>query len=80
MERPLALTCDEALLRLDDFLDRELTPEEMALVQAHLLECAHCAEIQAYERSVISEIREKLSRIDLAPLLLTRIMERVSRG
>ena len=80
MERPLALTCDEALLRLDDFLDRELRPEEMDLVQAHLLECAHCAEIQAYERSVIAEIRQKLARIEVSPLLLSRIMERVSRG
>lgn len=28
--------------RLDDFLDRELTPEEMHRVQAHLDTCGAC--------------------------------------
>lgn len=74
------LTCNEALSRLDDFLDRELTPGEMDQVQAHLLQCAHCAEIHAYEKSVITEIRRKLSRIDVPPTLLARIMERVALG
>ena len=80
MEPEVVLTCDEVLMRLDDFLDRELTVAEMDLVQAHLVQCAHCAEIHAYERSVVREIRHKLTRIDVSPMLLTRIMERVALG
>lgn len=78
MEGQSGLTCGEALLRLDDFVDRELAPDEMALVQDHLLHCAHCAEIHAYERSVIREIRRKVARLDVAPALLGRIMRRIS--
>lgn len=78
MDGRTGLTCDEALMHLDDYLDRELTAGEMDRVREHLLHCAHCAEIQAYERSVLTEIRRKLARIDLAPGLLARIMQRVA--
>ena len=79
-DRTVQLTCNEALNRLDDFLDRELTQVEMDQVGEHLLQCAHCAEIHAFEKGVITEIRRKLARIDVSPTLLTRIMERVTLG
>ena len=36
--------CSEALLRIYEYLDGELGPEECAKIQAHLDECAPCAE------------------------------------
>ena len=80
MDRSIELTCDEALRRLDDYLDRELSAAEMELVHIHLLRCAHCAEIHAYERSVVTAIRRKLVRIDVSHHLLARIMERVTQA
>jgi anti-sigma factor (TIGR02949 family) len=59
------LTCDEAIARLDDYLDRELSTDEMALVREHLSTCAHCAEAYAFEGSVLEDLKGKLRRIDL---------------
>ena len=42
MDRLDRYTCEEALRRLEEFLDRELTAEEMQRVQAHLDTCAAC--------------------------------------
>jgi anti-sigma factor (TIGR02949 family) len=69
-------TCAEAVRRLDDFLDRELSPEEMRLVRAHLGTCAFCAAEFGFEASLLAELRPKLARIS-APAGLT---ERVFRA
>ena len=78
-------TCDEALRRLDDYLDRELRPEEMRRVQHHIETCAVCAQEYAFEAKVIAEIRGKLHRIDVPASLRTRLAvlletERMSIG
>src|SRR5574341_972806 len=39
---PAPYTCEEALQRLDDFLDRELAREEARLVEAHFAVCVAC--------------------------------------
>ena len=36
------LTCEEALRRLDDYLDSELDERQMAMVRRHLKECDMC--------------------------------------
>ena len=67
------LTCDEAIARLDDYLDRELSAEEMALVREHLDTCAHCAEAYAFEESVLEDLKGKLRRIDLPESVVTKV-------
>jgi len=67
------MTCEEAFRRLDDFLDHELNPEEMRLVQEHLDVCAQCTREFNFERSVLTGVRSKLSRIAAPPNLLSRI-------
>jgi Putative zinc-finger len=42
-------TCEETIRRLDDYLDRELTPHELQLVNEHLEVCAMCASEYAFE-------------------------------
>jgi anti-sigma factor (TIGR02949 family) len=66
-------TCEEAFLRLDDFLDRELPPEEMECVQQHLETCAICASEVDFERTVIDDVRGKLRRIRAPGDLMSRI-------
>lgn len=76
-EHPDRMTCEEAFRRLDDFIDRELSAEEMRLVQEHLAVCAQCTREFDFEISVVSGVREKLSRIAAPPTLLARIAESI---
>ena len=67
-------TCEEAFRRLDDYLDRELSAEEMTLVQEHLEICAGCAREFNFEASVLHGVQEKLRQIDLPASLQARIL------
>ena len=66
-------TCEDAFKKLDDFLDRELSPEEIELVQRHLSKCAQCAEAYDFEGSMLQCVRSKIERLDLPSGLLNRI-------
>jgi anti-sigma factor (TIGR02949 family) len=67
------LTCEQAFARLDDYVDRELAPEELAAVEAHLEVCAVCAREFALESELLNELKLKLRRIEAPPGLLRRI-------
>jgi anti-sigma factor (TIGR02949 family) len=76
-------TCEETIRRLDDYLDRELTPHEIELVQEHLEVCAACASEFAFEVSALERIRGKLQRIPAPVDLLAKVsqaLERAQRG
>ena len=42
MHPPDRFTCEEIFARLDDYLDRELSADEMRMVKEHLETCAAC--------------------------------------
>jgi anti-sigma factor (TIGR02949 family) len=67
-------TCEEAFRRLDDYLDHELSAEEMVLVHEHLEICAGCAREFNFEASVLKGVGEKLQQIDLPDGLQARIL------
>ena len=67
-------TCEEAFRRLDDYLDRELSEQEMILVREHLEVCAGCAREFNFESSVLRGVRDKLRQIDLPPSLEARVV------
>ena len=67
-------TCEEAFRRLDDYLDRELSADEMVLVKEHLDICAGCAREFKFESSLLRGVRDKLRQIDLPPSLQARIL------
>jgi anti-sigma factor (TIGR02949 family) len=66
-------TCEEAFLRLDDYLDRELPADQMDCVREHLETCAMCASEVHFEQAVIDDVRGKLRRIRAPGDLMTRI-------
>ena len=66
--------CEEAFRRLDDFLDRRLTPEERRNIEEHLEVCAWCAREFTFETSVLFGVRRKLRQIEAPPDLLSRII------
>jgi anti-sigma factor (TIGR02949 family) len=73
------LTCTEAFRRLDDFVDRELSPDEAADVEAHLGRCAECAAEFGVEREILEAIRAKLGHLAVPPDLKAKISARLDR-
>ena len=74
---PDPMTCREVFRRLDDYLDRELSPEEIAAVEAHLAVCEICAGEYRFDGAVLSGIRARLSRMQAPPSLLEKIRRRI---
>ena len=68
------LTCRQAFDRLEEYLDRELSAEETALVQAHLNVCVQCTREFHFERLVLEALRDKLNRIRAPDGLQDRIV------
>jgi len=77
------MSCEETFRRLDDYLDRELSAEEMGMVREHLETCAVCATEFDFEQSVLDLVKEKLRRLDVSPDLARRIaraLDQVEQG
>ncbi|MFN2565052.1 MAG: anti-sigma factor [Gemmatimonadaceae bacterium] len=72
-------TCEEVFRRLDDFIDRELTPVEMRRAEEHLQTCEGCAKEYAFEASLIQSVRVKLRHIDVPESLLERVATALAR-
>ena len=53
MSGEMSFDCKAAYLRLNDFLDHELSPEEVVLVKAHLEKCRICAKEYEFEASLL---------------------------
>ena len=67
------VTCEDAFRKIDDYLDRELKPEDQARIREHLEICAACASEFEFERSVLDGVRAKLRRAFAPPDLLSKI-------
>ncbi|MBW3636098.1 MAG: zf-HC2 domain-containing protein [Armatimonadetes bacterium] len=67
------LSCKETIERLDDYLDRELSPQEAKLVVRHLKICHQCAKRFAFERELVEGLRRRLHRIEAPADLLEKI-------
>ena len=72
-------TCEEAFRRLDDFLDRRLSPEETRLVEEHLQICAACTREFTFESSVLNGVRRKLRQLQAPTDLLRRVLSELQR-
>ena len=75
------LSCKEALARLDDFVDRELAPDELRLVERHMRICVGCAQKYRFEEGFVREVRAKIEQLETPADLMARIridLQRVS--
>lgn len=79
MHGPSRFTCEEVFARLDAFLDRELAPEELRLVEEHLETCAACASEHRFEYQVLDGVRSKLRRIAVPENLRAAILAELAR-
>ena len=71
------LTCKETLARLDDFLDRELSPREVTLVKRHLKICHQCSQVFAFEADFLRELKQKVQQVETSDENLTDLMDRI---
>lgn len=74
---PGRLSCEEVFRKLDDYLDRTLSAEDLAAVEAHLETCAECAGEYRFEENLLGEVRSKLQRIEAPDELMSRISARL---
>lgn len=77
MQKTDPYTCQEAFRRLNDYLDRELTQEEIRMVQTHLEICATCAMEFQFEANVLKQIRAKVRQIQAPPALLSKVLKAI---
>ncbi len=52
--------CREALERLDDYVDHELSPEEERKVAQHLKICRHCLRKFEFQQELLVGLRSKV--------------------
>jgi len=66
-------TCLETVRRLDDYLDRELSPAETTEVERHLQTCEGCLRRFQFEGAVLDDLRLKLRRVPVPENLEGRL-------
>lgn len=71
-------TCEEAFRRLDDFLDRRLSPKETRLIEEHLRVCEACTREFIFEASVLNGVKEKLRQLVAPQDLVSRILSQLA--
>ena len=69
--------CEAILRRLDDYVDRELSPRDMRMVERHIEECLRCAGAYRFESGLIRAVRSRLRRTRLPGDLMARIRLRL---
>ncbi len=70
-------TCEETFRRLEDYVDRELSAEEMERVREHLKTCEGCAHEFHFHEQTLQSLRNRLQRIAMPPALLSRITQAI---
>lgn len=72
------MDCRECFEKLQDFLDRELSAEELAQVEAHLVECGCCADEFRFEKTVLIHIKGGLQCSEVPSELRKRCLENLT--
>lgn len=75
MKKLTACDCEEAFRRLGDYLDRELSPDEIEMVKAHLALCQTCAMEFHFEETLLAELKIKARQAPTPPELLESILQ-----
>jgi len=70
--------CAGMVRRLDEYVDRSLSPRERRQVESHLNRCLGCEAQFRFEAALLRLIRERLRRIDIPHDLLENVIRRLS--
>ncbi len=77
-KNPKKLSCEEALKKLFDYIDRELDSAETEILEMHLSNCRHCLDRVEFERLLKNRLRN-LKREESSKELRDRIEEIIDR-
>ena len=80
MNKPTHLSCNDCVDRLGDFVDRELSAEEITAVEQHLEECFGCSREFRFEGAMLESIKVTLRRVQAPPSLMDRIRKHLESG
>ena len=69
--------CQEAMDRLDDYLDKDLTPDVKSELEAHLKLCDHCTEEFGLRSAAQDHLRCKLQSEKCPDALRASILARL---
>jgi anti-sigma factor (TIGR02949 family) len=73
-------TCKRVFQLLDDYLDRELGPEDLDQIERHLEVCAHCAQDVRLAEGSLRAVRSKLGMIAIPAALHARVWQITTRA
>lgn len=71
-------TCEEVFRRMDEYLDRELAPQEVERVRAHLETCVACASEYRFEDTLLHDVKSKVRRVAVPDDLRSRIVRQLA--
>ena len=71
------LNCTRAMQQLWDFLDRELTDEQMAAVREHLDSCSDCFPHKAWAERFLDALHSLRDERLMPPELKARVVEKL---
>lgn len=80
MSKPTHLSCKDCVDRLGDFVDRELSTEEIAAVELHLEHCFGCSREFRFEGAMLESIKVTLRRVKAPSSLLDKIRAQLTEG
>lgn len=74
------MSCREVLLRLNDFLDGDLSPDEVQRVTAHLAGCHTCEQFGGRVGALIQSLRATMTTApdDVPPAAAARLRARLA--
>ena len=67
------MRCEEVLIRLWEYLDDELTPEEVEVIRGHLEGCRRCYPAYCCDRAFLALLARQRSRCTAPARLLSRV-------
>jgi mycothiol system anti-sigma-R factor len=72
------MECEEVLIRLWEYLDRELGPEEAESIQLHLSGCAGCYPAYCCDRAFLNLLARQRASGSAPPRLVAAVRTRIS--
>ena len=71
--------CETTFRRMQDYLDRMLSPEETRRVRSHLDGCGICAEEYVFEAAILRRVRRSLLEEAVPDDLFARVSAALDR-
>lgn len=79
VNRPSRFDCQETFARLEDYLDRELSADDISCIEEHLAVCEVCTREYKFEYGVLCALKEKLRCVKAPEGLLEKIRRAIEQ-